>query len=233
MRKTPSPRSEQAERRRLLLRRLAAAGLFGAAGLTGLIRQALAMGTTPRRQIGIHRLEGQVTFNGRAAQVGDVVQPPLEVVTGERSLAVFSTGGNAYLIRAHSRVRFASDAEGRPDILVQSGKLLSVFEKGHATLRTPTAVAGIRGTGVYVEVEPARSYVCLCYGEIRLATAGDGVVEHLATRHHEAPRWVYADRMEPAGVVNHSDAELVLLEGLTGRLPPFYGDVDRLYGGGT
>jgi hypothetical protein len=29
----------------------------------------------------------------------------------------------------------------------------------------------------------------------------------------------------PAGVVNHTDDELTLLEGLVGRWPPFYGQV--------
>ena len=35
--------------------------------------------------------------------------------------------------------------------------------------------------------------------------------------------------MVPADVVNHSDLELTLLEGLVGRRPPFYGKGDYSY----
>ena len=41
----------------------------------------------------------------------------------------------------------------------------------------------------------------------------------------DAPRFIYAKGMprmiEEAPVINHSDAELTLLEGLVGRTPPF------------
>jgi hypothetical protein len=33
----------------------------------------------------------------------------------------------------------------------------------------------------------------------------------------------------PAPVINHTDAELILLEGLTGRQPPFIGQGFRPY----
>jgi hypothetical protein len=35
--------------------------------------------------------------------------------------------------------------------------------------------------------------------------------------------------MVPAGVINHSDDELNLLESLVGRLPPFYGQGGTKY----
>jgi ribosomal 50S subunit-recycling heat shock protein len=45
------------------------------------------------------------------------------------------------------------------------------------------------------------------------------------TRHHDEPRYIYRKgmprMMEKAPVVNHTDAELILLESLVGRKPPF------------
>ena len=152
---------------------------------------------------------------------------PLTVVTGPNTLLVFVVGADAYLVRSNSHlVLTGGDAKAptRADsIKLLAGKLLSVFEKGERRLTTATAVAGIRGTGIYMESEAERSYLCLCYGNAKLGPiAAPQLQETFTTTHHEAPRWVYADRMEPAKVVNHSDEELILLESLTGRVPPFY-----------
>jgi hypothetical protein len=209
-----------ADRRRIL--RILAAGSMASLGLGGLIRQTLAAGSSPKLANGIHRLEGEVRFNGKLRQVGDLLAAPLEVVTGDRSLAAFSLGRNAYLIRGNSRISIA-DTDGKgADVWVEAGKLLSVFEQGEARVMTPTAIAGIRGTGIYVEVEPERSYVCLCYGTAELVAAHNRAVhETLNTRHHESPRYVSSRAILPATVQNHTDAELILLESLVGRVPPF------------
>ena len=54
--------------------------------------------------------------------------------------------------------------------------------------------------------------------------------DDIKTEHHEQPRYVYADKSMPveqllqkAPVINHTDAELILLESLRGRKPPFVG----------
>ena len=49
--------------------------------------------------------------------------------------------------------------------------------------------------------------------------------ETVRTKHHDQPRYVYArgaPRMiEKAPMINHTDAELVMLEALVGRKVPF------------
>ncbi len=49
--------------------------------------------------------------------------------------------------------------------------------------------------------------------------------ETVRTTHHDQPRYIYAKGMprmiETAPVVNHTDAELILLESLVGHRPPF------------
>lgn len=219
--------------RRHLLMRLAAGALAGI-GLTALVRQALAAGSGPRRKQGIYRLEGEATFNGKTLKVGDILSLPLTVVTGARTTLVFVLGADAYLVRANSHLILTGNDARAParatSIKLLAGKLLSVFEKGERTLTTTTAVAGIRGTGIYLESEPGQSYLCLCYGNAQIGPiATPELRETVNTTHHETPRIVYPDRMEPAKVINHSDEELILLESLTGRLPPFqpqwaYGD---------
>jgi hypothetical protein len=112
-----------------------------------------------------------------------------------------------------------------------SGRLLSVFgARGRDEplgIRTPTATIGVRGTGVYVESGPDRSYICTCYGATRLAAVGDPASrESVQSEYHDAPRYVLGDgaagkRIEHAPVINHTDMELILIEELVGRIPPF------------
>lgn len=205
--------------RRTALKHLAI-GSLGAAGLGGWIRRALAAGDMPASRI--HRLQGEVRFNGKPLQVGDALAAPLEVVTGERALVAFSVGRNAYLVRGNSRMSISAPAGTGVAVNVAVGRMLAVFEKGQALVSTPTAVAGIRGTGIYVEVEAERSYVCLCYGSVELSAAQNpSLRETFNTRHHEAPRYISANAIVPAPVINHTDAELTLLESLVDRTPPF------------
>jgi hypothetical protein len=100
---------------------------------------------------------------------------------------------------------------------------------------TSTAATGVRGTGLYVESEPERSYVCTCYGEVLISAVDDAnVSERIVSRHHDAPRYVLkagaARRIQPAPFINHTDVELALIEALVGRTPPF-SLFDEDYGG--
>lgn len=203
--------------RRMALKGLAL-GSLGLTGIVGLIRNAVAAETESR----IRRLQGDVRFNGKILQVGDIISAPLEVVAGEHAYAAFNVGRNAYLIRANSRVTISAPKEAGVAVDVAIGRMLAVFDKGHAQVSTPTAVAGIRGTGIYVESEADRSYVCLCYGSAELSSTDNRELrESIATRHHDAPRYVSRNGIVPAPVKNHSDDELSLLESLVGRTPPF------------
>ena len=203
--------------RRMALKGLAV-GSLGLGGIVGLIRNALAAATESR----IRRLQGDVRFNGKALQIGDPLSAPLEVVAGDRAFAAFNVGRNAYLVRANSRVTISAAQEIGVDVKIAAGRMLAVFEKGKAQVSTPTAVAGIRGTGIYVESEADRSYVCLCYGSAELSSTTNAETrESLNTHHHDAPRYISAVGIVPAPVMNHTDAELTLLESLVGRTPPF------------
>ena len=104
--------------------------------------------------------------------------------------------------------------------------MLAVFDRRNRKIITPTAVLGIRGTGIYIEAEPKRTYVCTCYGIVDIeAKATPDVRETVKTNHHESPRFVYGSGSKQfivkAPVVNHTDAELILLEEFVGRQPPF------------
>jgi hypothetical protein len=209
--------------RRRWLRGAAAVSL--AAGMLQL-RAALAAGALPP---GVARFKGDVRINGKPAEPGQRVAPGDVIVTGRGAELLFVAERDAFLVRANSRIEFGSAAaRGAATVLrVLTGGLLSVFESGaRREIRTTTATIGIRGTGVYVEIEPQRTYACTCYGEAVLTPVDDPAsAETVRTIYHDQPRYIYGkgmpNMMEAAPVINHTDAELYMIEGLVGRSPPF------------
>lgn len=206
-------------------RRWLRAGVAGA--LAAAFRHGFAVDATPPVQ-GIRRLSGFVSVNGKPASPGQRILPGDEIVTGPASDAVFVVGQDAFLQREASTVRFGA-APAVSFMRVVSGKILSVFGPGDKRIDVSTAVIGIRGTGCYIEESVGRTYFCLCYGEAEIVpTAAPGARETIRTQHHDHPVYINGDpgmptSMVPADVLNHADAELVFLEGLLGRKPPFAG----------
>jgi hypothetical protein len=195
--------------------------LQGAAALL-LVRGALAAGKIEK---GVYRVRGEVRINDAPAREGMDVKAGDTVVTASGAEIVFVINRDAFLLRANSRLEVGGAAA---DVFrLVTGALLSVYEPGAPkTLHARTATIGIRGTGIYVESAPDKTYVCTCYGEAELVPLGEpAAAETVRTRHHEQPRYVMAkgapQMIMKAPVVDHTDAELVLLESLVGRSVPF------------
>lgn len=197
------------------------AALLPAAGLSGLIAEALARDDAPPQQ-GMRKLSGDVRVNGQPAGPGTQVKPGDTVTTGKGGEAIYVIGQDAYLQRESTSTSFAKDA-----LRVINGKLLSVFGRGDKLIHASTATIGIRGTGCYIEAESTKTYFCLCYGTADVTPlAAPQQKETITTRHHERPQWIHKDpamqrSMVAADVINHTDAELEMLEALVGRVPPF------------
>ncbi len=203
-------------------------GATAAAIASGMLhlRSALAAGTLPP---GVAQIKGDVRINGKPAERGQRVALGDVIVTGRNGELVFVAERDAFLVRGDSRIEFGSAAaRGAVTVLrVLTGALLSVFESGaRREIRTTTATIGIRGTGIYVETAARRTYACTCYGEAVLTPVDDpAAAETVRTRRHDQPRYIYGkgmtNMMEAAPVINHTDAELQMLETLVGRKVPF------------
>ena len=208
---------------------LAAAGLSPAAFL----QQALAAGSRPI-QPGLRQIKGEVHINGRPAQAGQPVQAGDVVVTAAKSEALYVIGQDAFLQRANTQVEFPQSLAAFLRLL--QGGLLAVFGQGEKTLVTSTASMGIRGTACYLDVSPLETYFCLCYGEALITPfAAPEKAELLRTRYHDHPLTIAQAAtakplMAAAPVINHTDAELIMLEALMGRRPAFM-DLPRPQGG--
>jgi hypothetical protein len=210
-------------RRRQLLSAALASGTLRGAGLAALIRSALAA-EDPTRASTVRTLEGELRINDRPAQPGASVQAGDKIETGARSRAVVVIGADAFLLRENTRVESAGAQLAIGALRLITGKLLSVFGPGAKQLQTPSATIGIRGTGAYLEADPQRTYFCLCYGSAEVSAGARN--ESITTRHHESPRYITRDSyggfdISLADMGNHTDAELIMLEALVGRVPPF------------
>jgi hypothetical protein len=211
-------------RRNFVLSALAA-GLFAAPPLIG---NAFAA----RRSI--HRLRGQVSVNGAVATSDTVIGAGDLIETGADALVIFTVATDAFILRRNSRLQLTPPENDKTiveGLRMFTGALLSVFGSRRHRINTAIATIGIRGTGVYVEVEPEHDYICTCYGRTELAANDDPQSRATIEAGHHTPRYILKDgpageRIREAPFKNHSDAELTLIESLVDRVPEFSGDYE-------
>lgn len=215
--------------RREMLTMLSALGALGALS-------PLLGGCVPVTQgKGVIRVTGEVLVNGKQVTANQLtsaegmqVSNDSTLSTGPDGSAVFVVGEDAFLLSKNSRVVLNPDEDSKQNVIsglfLQTGAILSVFAKGNRMLRTPVALIGIKGTGAYLENDSERTYICTCYGTAQIQVNGvPETAETVVTHHHDHPRFIYSadNRKEPAPMINHHDPELVMLEELVGRVPPW------------
>jgi hypothetical protein len=216
----------QRGRRDFLTRALA----LGAAGGIG----ALLVLPGEARAGSIGSIEGEVRINGRLANINTQVFGGDAVSTGPDGTLSFVIGGDAFFLRANSRLELTS--QGTSGTIISALRLLSgalgaAFYRGRdRRIIAPNVTAGIRGTGVYVEATAGSTYFCTCYGAVDLTAtegASEGMKENVlvVTGNHHA-RTISGStagsmRIAEAPFTNHSNAEMIALEALAGRPDPF------------
>lgn len=202
--------STDAKRRQFLVSALAAGAISTLPGI------AQAKGKQ------ISDIQGLVTINGRRASQYSRINPGDVVKTGDNSKITFVMGKDAILLRSNSRLVLQSNRRLLSGLRLLTGAMMAVFAPGQKTISTPLVTAGIRGTGIYVEAHPEKTYFCTCYGAVQLdENSGQHAGELVRANHHSA-RNIYANQpIEEAGLHGHEDVELELLESLVGRKVPF------------
>ena len=219
-------------RRRWLIQALGA-GYFSTLPMAQALAQVL--GSRPDKLPegrSVYRVQGRVLVDGKEANLQTPVTPTSTIETPANGEIVYVQNQNSYIQRGNSRV--VLERTERPEggfaagLRVVTGALLSVFPRGSPmTLKTKTATVGIRGTGVYLEADEEQTYFCTCYGVADVAANEDPQSKDtVAASHHDRPLYILAK--EPKGrnirkapFINHTDQELMLIETLVGRNPPF------------
>ena len=79
-------------------------------------------------------------------------------------------------------------------------------------MRTPSAVAGVRGTSFFMKVEsPTSTYVCACNGVVQVLGADGSLLKELVGSHHKGVRIQEAGgapQLTDAPLLYHTDADL-------------------------
>lgn len=222
-------------RRRLLIQALTAS-LFAALGPRTAAAQSI-FGAKPSHlpdDQSIYRLIGSVKVNDQDADLKTRIRAGDTVETGPGSELVFKVGTNAMILRGESRLVITPPKQ-QTDITsfvitglrLLTGKILSVSRAQPMRLETTVATIGIRGTGFYAESDPAQTYFCTCYGRTDVEANADPESKlSVAAKHHDRPVYIVTDggtgrNIRNAPFINHTDQELMLIETLVGRQPPF------------
>ncbi|MFT7220470.1 MAG: hypothetical protein ACI8Z1_002087, partial [Candidatus Azotimanducaceae bacterium] len=136
-------------------------------------------GCTTPSQLGagqsIHQLFGDVRVNGLAATISTPIKPGDVVETLDKSYVIFVVEKDAFILRSNSKMTLQNQTKAAGVVptafSLERGKALTVLASRRTDISTPNAIIGVRGTGIYIEVEPERSYVCVCYGTCDVSTA--------------------------------------------------------------
>ena len=226
------PHESEDPRKRLLIRALAA-GLFSFGSLPSRLVAQGILGRRPARLPegqSIYRLSGDVRINDKAATPQTRISPGDTIETGANAEIVYAVGENAFILRGSSRVSLEGSSSSMllSGFRILTGALLSVFpQRRQLKVTTQTATIGIRGTGVYLESDPQQTYLCTCYGTVDVAATNDQKSrETVVSKHHDNPLYILAGEqpgrnIRRASFLNHTDQELMLIETLVGRTPPF------------
>jgi hypothetical protein len=232
-------------RRAFLVRALSAGVLAGGAGWNVPALAALfgkRPGKLPEGR-SVFELKGEVRVNGQPATEQTVIKPSDRIETGRNSYVIAAVGANAFILRDRSTLELGGANPLKAALRLVTGKFLGVFgklgDREQLTLHTTAATIGIRGTGVYAESDPDKTYLCTCYGTTQLIAAPDYVpgdkkggkaaqpeMAEITAQHHDAPKYILARsengrKITPAPFINHTDLELMTLEALVGREVPF------------
>ena len=220
------------EQRRAFLVKALTAGVL-TLGSNALMTPLWAMGKIPKEippGKSIFDLSGDVTVNNVPATLDTFINPGDTVTTGSNSHAVFVVAKDAFILRSNSHMKTEGETTLK-DIFLKAGKMLTVFShrlrKDELQVRSFVATAGVRGTGLYMEADPEKTYLCTCYGETEIISNADKNIRQIVTAtHHDDPKYILAKPSDgkiivPAPFINHDDDELILIEELVGRTVPF------------
>jgi ferric-dicitrate binding protein FerR (iron transport regulator) len=166
---------------------------------------------------------GQVLVNGKQASSGDPVKaqdlletgPGAEVDVEMRDYSIFH-------LKENSSVEVA-DILSRPSVRVKRGWFLIIVKRGTPMdIRTPTVLAGVRGTVLFLNVREGRpEYFCNCAGSIELGNPDTGaLIRSVKSSYHKAYHLSAARgavELSKAGLLYHDDEDILRMAGRFSR----------------
>lgn len=163
-------------------------------------------------------LDGKVKVNGKPAAVGATVQAGDEIATGKTGTVIIRVPNAALRLSQKTRIKFLDVFSATTRLEVRLGGLLSAVVPGtRYEVRTPVAVAAVRGTTFFVDVpSDTETYGCVCSGTVAFQDTYPGTSKRIVTSSHHAAirilRQHQTNTVEPATMLKHTDAEVAEVE---------------------
>jgi hypothetical protein len=160
-------------------------------------------------------ISGEVFINDEKADIGDIVREGDEVRTVDNSEADIEIRDYAIFHIKENSVISVRDIFKKPRIDVKKGWFLIIIKRGTpAELRTPTVLAGIRGTVFFFNVVSKNDiYVCDCNGKVDLVDIETGsIIQRVVTSYHKAfnvTRVGTHIKIRRAGLKYHHDSDIL------------------------
>ena len=158
-------------------------------------------------------LKGKLSINGAVAKLGAPVKFGDKLKTAKKSRAAIQVAGKN-VIMMHPKSNLTFEVKRREGLFKVSRGALSAVIKNRDVVKgfkvqTPTAVAGVRGTTLFVKSikKKKRTYACVCNGKVHLKTP-EGKSQLIQSGHHKA--FWYAKKgdkinVKDAGMKFHDD----------------------------
>lgn len=166
---------------------------------------------------------GQVYVNGRQAVSGDPVSAEDLVETGPGSqVDIEMRDYSIFHLRENGSV-LVGDILSSPSVSVKRGWFLMIVKKGTPLeVRTPTVLAGIRGTVIFFNVlEERPEYFCTCNGSIELVNPFSGALIRTVKSRYHAAYYLSGTRgaveLAKAGLLYHTDEDILRMAGRFSR----------------
>ncbi|MBS1963866.1 MAG: FecR domain-containing protein [Bdellovibrionales bacterium] len=169
------------------------------------------------------------SFEVRTSEKGDVevplkrgseLPPGSRVHVGPKAGLTLRLGDDVVVVlRAESRVRL--ELRGGKDwaVALEEGALLSTVKNPrarpeHFSVRTKSAVMGVRGTTFYARDRAGSpTYFCTCHGRIDVRGIDEKPIGIVEAKHHDSPTEIVDGKLVKVAMdADHTDADVAAIE---------------------
>ena len=170
----------------------------------------------------IYDFKGPVLINGKLASKSSPITFGDEIITGSRGRISLRLDGNVYRVGNRSHLKLPETTKNFT-LNFFFGSVLAVFRSDTPkTIQTLTSVLGVRGTGLYLNVDSEQTFLCTCYGDIEFKDKeNEGNVRHIHGEYHNIVALNHQTRtFSTQAMKGHKTSDLFELEALANRTPP-------------
>lgn len=161
------------------------------------------------------QVQGTVTMDGQAVEMGTEIPTTAEIKTEEDGYAVITlVRGGITEIRAKTVVQIGTSARKEISLKLVIGALWSFLPSSSSyEVETSNAVAGVRGTVFYTETRNGKaSYICSCDGDVELQAQNPKSFKKVVKSSMEHKASIFRtrgkrQRVRRAKRLNHTDAQ--------------------------